>query len=41
MSATEKIAHNNNVFSSKNSPVTFSEILEATKLLKDKKNAWP
>ena len=37
MSATEKIAHNNNVFSLKNSPVTISEILEATKLLQDKK----
>ena len=29
--------HNNNVFSLKNSPVTISEILEATKLLQDKK----
>ena len=37
MSATEKIAHNNNVFSLKNSPVTISEILEATKLLQDMK----
>ena len=36
-SATEKISRNNNDFSLKNSPVTISEILEATKLLQDKK----
>jgi len=36
-SATENIAHNNKVFSLSNAPVTISEILEATKLLQDKK----
>ena len=36
-SATENITYNNNVFSLKNSPVTISEILNATKLLQDKK----
>jgi hypothetical protein len=36
-SATENIAYNNNVFSLNNSPVTITEILEATKLLQDKK----
>ena len=36
-SATENIAYNNNVFSLSNSPVTISEILDATKLLQDKK----
>ena len=36
-SPTEKISYNENVFSLKNSPVTVSEILEATKLLQDKK----
>ena len=35
--ATENIAYNNNVFSLNNSPVTISEILNATKLLHDKK----
>ena len=38
-SPTEKISYNENVFSLKNSPVTVSEILEATKLLQDKKNS--
>ena len=36
-SATENIVYNNNVFSLSNSPVTISEILDATKLLQDKK----
>ena len=36
-SHTENIAYNDKVFSLKNSPVTISEILEATKLLQDKK----
>ena len=36
-SPTEKISYNETVFSLKNSPVTVSEILEATKLLQDKK----
>ena len=36
-SPTEKIPYNETVFSLKNSPVTVSEILEATKLLQDKK----
>ena len=38
-SPTEKISYNETVFSLKNSPVTVSEILEATKLLQDKKNS--
>ena len=36
-SPTEKISYNETVFSLKNSLVTVSEILEATKLLQDKK----
>ena len=36
-SATENIAYKNNVFILNNSPVTISEILNATKLLQDKK----
>ena len=36
-SATENITYNNNIFSLSNSPVTISEILDATKLLQDKK----
>ena len=37
MNPAENIAYNNNVFSLSNSPVTISEILDATKLLQDKK----
>ena len=37
LSPTENIPDNNSLFSLKNSPVTISEILEATKLLQDKK----
>ena len=37
-SATANIPVNDNLFSLKNSPVTITEILEATKLLQDKKN---
>ena len=36
-SATENITYKNNIFSLSNSPVTISEILDATKLLQDKK----
>ena len=37
LSPTENIPDNNSLFRLKNSPVTISEILEATKLLQDKK----
>ena len=37
LSPTANIPNNNSLFSLKNTPVTISEILEATKLLQDKK----
>ena len=39
LSPTANIPNNNSLFSLKNTPVTISEILEATKLLQDKKTS--